>query len=394
MIRPVRTVDDIVSVSYDRFPSPKGAATHIHAFASALGNRFGRVCLLTVPPLPPEPGGPLEPVELAGVEHVPIPAAGEQVIERVLDFRSHLWAWWRRRFGARDERPRVAHVRSIFEGYPIARDKPEFCEHLVYEVNGLPSIEMKYRYPAVAGDRELLGKLERQEAACLRAADLVVTVSDVNARHLVGRGVPEDRIRVIRNGVDFDRFSFVAPRPWGEREVHMLYAGTFSSWQGVEHAIEALALYRRDFPARLTIVGPARSRRRRELGDFAHRLGVFPHLEILEPVSVLAPLTRNDRNCDQGCCPIKVLEAMASGTPLIASDLEVVRELCTDDVEALLVRPGSGKAIKDGMLRLRAAPDLGMRLSLAARERVEREFAWSRAQSELVAAYEELLSRP
>ena len=85
---------------------------------------------------------------------------------------------------------------------------------------------------------------------------------------------------------------------------------------------------------------------------------------------------------------------MASGTPLIASDLEVVRELCTDDVEALLVRPGSGKTIKDGMLRLRADPDLGVILSRAARERVEREFAWSRARGELVAAYEELLSRP
>ena len=403
----MRTIDDIVSVSYDRFPSPKGAATHIHAFASALGKRFGRVHLLTVPPLPPELGGPPGPVELPGVEHVPIPAAGEQVIERVLDFRSHLWAWWRHRFGVREERPRIAHVRSIFEGYPIARDKPAFCDQLVYEVNGLPSIEMKYRYPAVAGDRELLGKLERQEQACFQAADLVVTVSEVNARHLTGRGVPEDRIRVIRNGVDFDCFSSAAPRPWGEREVRMLYAGTLSSWQGVEHAIEALALYRRDFPARMTMVGPARSRRLRELRDFAHRLGVFPHLDLVEPVSrpvlarlhheadvVLAPLTKNDRNCDQGCCPIKVLEAMASGTPLIASDLEVVRELCTDDVEALLVRPGSGKAIKDGMLRLRADPDLGARLSRAARERVERDFAWSRAQAELVAAYEELVSRP
>jgi glycosyltransferase involved in cell wall biosynthesis len=186
----------------------------------------------------------------------------------------------------------------------------------------------------------------------------------------------------------------------------MLYGGTFAAWQGVEHAIEALALYRRDHPARMTAVGPAPSRRLRELRELAHGLGVLPHLELLEPVSrvelarlhhaadvVLAPLTRNDRNCEQGCCPIKVLEAMASGTPLVASDLEVVRELATDGVEALLVRPGSGKAIKDGMLRLREDPDLAPRLGRAARARVEREFTWRRAQAELVAAYEERLGR-
>ena len=104
---------------------------------------------------------------------------------------------------------------------------------------------------------------------------------------------------------------------------------------------------------------------------------------------VVAPLTRNDRNLVQGCCPLKVLEAMACGTPLIASDLPVVRELVSDN-EAILVRAGSGKAIKDGMLRLRANTELGTRLSRAARERVEREFSWSRAQSSLIKAYEEM----
>ena len=82
---------------------------------------------------------------------------------------------------------------------------------------------------------------------------------------------------------------------------------------------------------------------------------------------------------------------MASGTPLIASDLPVVRELATDEVEALLVRPGSAKAIKDGMLRLRSEEGLAGRVSLAARARVERDFTWDRAQAALVEAYEGLI---
>ena len=48
------------------------------------------------------------------------------------------------------------------------------------------------------------------------------------------------------------------------------------------------------------------------------------------------------------------------------------------------------QAIKDGMLKLRLEDDLGVRLSRTARERVEREFSWSRAQASLIEAYERL----
>ena len=47
----------IVYASFDRFPSPKGAATHIDAFVRALAARFGHVDLLTLPPIPGESTG-------------------------------------------------------------------------------------------------------------------------------------------------------------------------------------------------------------------------------------------------------------------------------------------------------------------------------------------------
>src|SRR5947209_7291245 len=84
----------------------------------------------------------------------------------------------------------------------FARRKGAFCDRFVFEVNGLPSVEWKYHYPAVADDRELLRKLRAMEDACLAAADLVVTVSRVTADYLSGRGVDPGRIRVIPNGVD------------------------------------------------------------------------------------------------------------------------------------------------------------------------------------------------
>ncbi len=419
---------NIVYSSFDRFPSPKGAATHIDAFVTALGRRFGGVDLITVPSSELASRGVLDvqqadgsvenhqpnfviPVsdwKADGVRHYPILANGENLVERVLNFRSLVWNWWQRRFTENATLVPVFHFRSIFAGYPIVRQRQRFCRKLVFEVNGLPSIELKYRYPHVADDAELLRKLRKQEQVCLDAADLVLTVSQVNAEYLLSCGVPEDKIRVIPNGVDLDMFSYQCPLTAQQdavakkQAVRMLYSGTMSAWQGVSLAIEALALYRRDLPATLTLVGPARPRQRRELLNRAWELGVYEHVRLLEPVSrselaalhheadlIVAPLTRNDRNLVQGCCPLKVLEAMASGTPLIASDLPVVRELVSNDVEAILVRPGSAKAIKDGMLRLTDG-DVAKRLSLAALDRCRREFTWRRAQATLVDAYEEL----
>lgn len=388
----------VVYISYDRFPSPKGAAVHIDAFVRALGAAFGPTALVAVSPdagnSNPYQGGEYCP----GVSHHALPAEGANLIERVLNFRARLRSWWQGR------RPQVVHIRSIFEGYPIARSKRELCEYLVFEVNGLPSIELKYHYPDVAADRELLDKLVQQEQACIEAADLIVTVSQVNADHLVRRGADPDRICVIPNGVDPEVFSYRRPRPSDGRDLRLLYCGTISAWQGVHLAVEALSICRREIPARLTLVGDGRTRQWRDIDRRCHDLGVADFVQRLEPVSqsqlaeihhrhdvVVAPLTANDRNLVQGCCPLKVIEAMASGTPLIASDLPVVTALARNGVQALLVKPGSAKAIAAAVLRLINDPHLATQLSASARRRVKQHLTWRHAQASLIEAYGRLL---
>lgn len=385
----------IVYVAYDRFPSSKGAAVHIDAFVSALASSFGHVDLVTVPN-DTFAGGQIETRPYAlGVTHTAIPVFGRNVIERALHFRRQLLHWWPARVD-------VAHVRSIFEGFPIAREKQRFCRQLVFEVNGLPSIELKYHYPDVADDRELLKKLRYQEDTCLAAADRVLTVSGVNAAYLVSRGVPRQKIRVIHNGVDTNLFTFRHARP-GCDHLKLLYCGTLAAWQGVQLAMEALALYRRDFSAALTVVGEARNRQLRDLERQARRLDIAGHFQLLPPCSqqelaalhhrhdvVLAPLRGNDRNLLQGCCPLKVLEAMSSGTPLISSDIPVVSELATNGRHAVMVKPGSAKAIKDGLLRLHGDPHFAGQLSAASRRHVLQHFTWQHAQGKLRQEYDSL----
>ena len=383
----------LVYASFDRFPAPKGASTHIASFAGALGARYGPVDLVT---LPGKDGFHLP--DMPGVRHHPLPALGENMIARTLAFRSELARWW----GGR--RVPLVHVRSIYEGYPIAKRKQDLCDFFIYEVNGFPSVELKYHHPAVDEDDELRRKLIHQEDQCMEAADLILTVSEINANYIRSRGVASEKIRVIPNGVDLDVFQWQPPRPRDERPLRVVYTGTMTRWQGVHQAIEAVQLFRRDYPAELVLAGPCRSNERKLLYRTIDRLGMAEHVTILEPLNqpalvdllhdcdvALAPLPPNDRNLKQGCCPLKVLEAMAAGTPLVASDIPVVSALAKNETEAILVRPGSAKAIKDGMLRLYHDPHLGLSLSKAARARVEGEFTWQTATEKLLACYQDLL---
>ena len=185
----------------------------------------------------------------------------------------------------------------------------------------------------------------------------------------------------------------------------ILYSGTMTRWQGVHCALEALALYLRDFKAELLLVGPCRNQQRKALNRTIDRLKIAKYVSFIEPLNqiqlvslmhecdvTLAPLLPNDRNLEQGCCPLKVIEAMGAGIPVIASDLPVVSCLAENNIEALLVKPGSAKAIKDGLLKLRDDFGLRNRLSVAARRKVEREFRWDLSTKKLINSYREMLS--
>src|SRR5260370_20033701 len=208
-------------------------------------------------------------------------------------------------------------------------------------------------------------KIMVKEQGCLAAADLVVTARGVTRQYLSSnRGVAAEKIRFIPNGVDWDcgRGSGAA----GDGVFRLLYFGTLSSGQGVDRGIRALAKGRQEWPAAtLTIIGAASSRESGALLGLAAKLELSSSVSVLAPMpqaelaahvrassAVLAPLALNDRNLVQGCCPLKILEGMTAGVPVIASDLPVVRELGCDGVHFLLVKPGSVDQIAHAALRL------------------------------------------
>jgi len=382
----------VAYVSFDTVPAAKGAATHIEAFARALGSALGGVELVTVA-FGTEPSARVE--RWPGVFHTELPALGATLIDRVLCFRRFLMHWLA---GRKFE---IIQFRSIFEGLPLLKLAAE--SRLVFEVNGLPSIELKYRYPGMEDDRELMRKLLAQEQRCFAAADLMVTPSGVTRQYLISaRGTPPEKVRVIPNGVATEVFR-PATRASNADDLKMIYFGTLSSWQGVELGIRALAQIRLGVAASLTIIGTGSGRERKSLMQLAKKLGVAAHVSMLPAIPqaelaeclgtadvMLAPLTLNDRNLVQGCCPLKILEGMSAGVAVIASDLPVVRELGCDGVHFLLVKAGSVDQIAQASLRLAGDRALAARIAKQARAHVLANYTWDRSGELLMQAYAEL----
>jgi phosphatidylinositol alpha-mannosyltransferase len=213
------------------------------------------------------------------------------------------------------------------------------------------------------------------------------------ARTFVERHFPAP-FEVIPNGVDLARFDHATARPELLDGVpNILFVGRLDERKGFAHLVRAFARVRqRGTPARLVVVGaftPGQAARYRRLVTTS---GV-PDVIFVGRVTG-EELTRYYRSSDLVCVPsvggesfgIVLLEAMAAGRPLIASDIPGYRELIDDGVQGLLVPPGDAEALAVALGRLLADRALRDHLGTAGRAKAER-FAWPRVAAQIVRCY-------
>ena len=383
----------VLYTAFDIVPSPKGASTHIlHNIRGLVNSQFD-VHLLT-------PNDGLLPTEDA-IGGARVTRITQDLAQNFLARAAHFGKAVFNHLALHPEYD-IVHFRSIWDGLALAQNKKRFGFKTIFEVNGLPSIELKYHYPGV--DPGLLSKIKEQEIATLHLSDAIVCPSNVTREYIASLGPSRKLITVIPNGVSPSDFT---PSPLPPREGRvpvLLYIGTLADWQGLEVVIKALPKIIEQQAVRLHIVGRGRSRQRKFLSKHIRKLGVegnvvvqpaVPHHEvpalIAESDICLAPLGLNDRNVTQGACPIKVLEYMASSRPLVASNMPIVRELVREDVDALLFSPNDPVDLANKVLVLLNDIELSQRLADSATERALTKFTWHEAQKKLVKVYEKLL---
>jgi glycosyltransferase involved in cell wall biosynthesis len=231
-----------------------------------------------------------------------------------------------------------------------------------------------------------------------RLFDAFLTVSAYSARVL---GAPAASTRVIYGGADPVRY---APDPHQVR-AGVLFVGRLTPHKGVDRLLEAL-------PAgvQLRVVGstghdprPPERDYPRLLRHLAHDRAVefvgtaadnqLPELYRSAKVLVLPSVerTRYGRQVRVSeLLGLVVLEAMASGTPVIASRIGGLPEVIEDGRTGFLVPPGDVAALHDRLDQIVRDPGLGQRLGANARSAVLDRFTWAKVAERCLAAYADL----
>ena len=374
--------------SFDRFPTRKGAAIHINHMARTLFDAAcgGLLYVLGDEMLPPyQREGPIEIVRYD--RQIP------NRLARALDFGRRLTPLLEEHTSTL----RLCHFRDPWSGLPILQHRDRTYA-TVYEVNGLPSIELPYVYPHLPSETQ--ARLRAAEVFCWTHADHIITPSETMRDNLIRLGAAAEKITVLPNGADVPP---PTPPPPDAPSRYLLYFGALQRWQGIDVLLRAFAHLADINDLHLVVCVSTRARHAKPYRRLARRLGVDKRVQWryrlteaeLAPwranaLLSIAPLTECSRNLDQGCCPLKILESMASGVPVVASDLPVVRELVADGVHGRLVRPDRPSELARAIRVLLEYPKRRAKMGRAAQAHSSQNYTWAHTTERLKALYHDL----
>jgi len=249
----------------------------------------------------------------------------------------------------------------------------------VLEVNA-PLIEEQSRH------RQLFNQAGAEEVArrAFSAASTLIAVSGEVASYLESYSETCGRVHVISNGVNPARFPW-PPAPKSEQTFTIGFVGTLKPWHGLDGLIDAFVLLHRNHAeARLLIIGDGPKRGDLERALQSHGLTHAVDLTgAVAPDRIPALLAEVDvavapypDNPDFYFSPLKVLEYMAAGLPVVASRIGQLTSLIQHGHNGILCPPGQPVALAEALAQLMKSPTLRQALGNQARHTVAQAYSW------------------
>jgi PEP-CTERM/exosortase A-associated glycosyltransferase len=308
------------------------------------------------------------------------------------------------------ERPDILHAHSpVLNALPAIRVGRRRGIPVVYEVRAFwEDAAASHGTSQPGGLRYAATKA--LETYALRRADAITTICEGLRDDMIARGLPVERITVIPNAVDLDRFPDSVPRDTAlaarlglEGATVLGFIGSFYGYEGLEFLVRAMpAVLQRRPDVRLLLVGGGPEAERvkalvAELGlaEAVRQPGRVPHDQVNAYYGLVDIFVypRLRMRLTETVTPLKPLEAMAQGRLVLASDVGGHRELIEHGVTGTLFRAEDTQGLVeavDTLLRERASwPAMARR----ARAFVEAERTWPASVARYAPVYEGLVSR-
>ncbi len=289
--------------------------------------------------------------------------------------------------------PKVVHAARLMEETGVEHVHCHFANHpaaaglVIRRLTGIP-----YTFTVHGSDLHRDSHMLREKVA---EADLVVSVSDYNRRLILDLCGAEfaDKVVVLRCGVDTDVFH---PRPKPEREgpFRIVCVGSFVEVKGHRYLLDACRLLADagiDFECLLVGRGPLQTELEQKIAALGltgkvRIEGARPRPEVAAIVASadagVLPSVWSSKSEREGI-PVALMEAMASGVPVVASDMSGMPELVEHEGNGLLVPPADAAALAAAIARLHDDSELRRRLGNAGLETVRRDYDLRRNAGEL-----------
>lgn len=234
-------------------------------------------------------------------------------------------------------------------------------------------------------------------------SDLILAISKRMKQQLLEIGCSADKLDIHHLGVDCSKFAYM-PHGCGEpKRIRVLTIGRFMEKKGIEYAIRAVAkVATRQRNFRFAVIGDGELRpqlmnliKQLNIQDVVTLLGSRPQNEVIQTLAdshiLLAP-SITSRDGDQEGTPTVILEALATGKPVLSSFHAGIPELIQDGVSGLLSPERDVDALADKLSYLIDRRDLWLQMGRAGRAYVEREHDINKLNDRLVETYKRLLN--
>ena len=288
----------------------------------------------------------------------------------------------------------VVHAHSpSLNGTPAWRVRQDHGPPLVYEIRALwEDAAVDHGTFAEGSFRYRVSRW--METRLVRRADAVVVLCEALRREIVARGVAGDRVAVVGNGVDPERFAPRPPDPALRASLGLGagpvvgFIGSFYAYEGLDLLVEAMRAVFEDRPdARLLLVGGGPEEKaihaRVEALGLSERVilpGRVPHDRVADHYALVDLLVypRRRNRLTEFTTPLKPLEAMALGRPVLGSDVGGIAELLGPAGEgAALFPPDDRDALVRAVRDLLHATDRRNTMARLGRDHVLRERTWA-----------------
>jgi glycosyltransferase involved in cell wall biosynthesis len=294
-------------------------------------------------------------------------------------------------------------------GFPKALANRNLKKPFIHTIHGVLADE--YEQAKASGHQSIrgraanyfMGRLANLEKQTAQEATLIVTISNYSLQKMQKHyGVDKDKVRIVPNGVNIEKFkptadAEAARRQFGlGKEPVVLFVGSLIPRKGLAFLVEAAKkVVRVQSATKFLIVGDGPQKNQLEnsiaeanlSGNFKFLSKVnedaLPTLYNCADVFVLPSIQEG-----QG---IVLLEAQASGLPVVAFDIGGVNEAVRNNETGLLVTLGDSGALADGVLKLLGSGDLSVRMGGAGRRFVSENFTCDLCAKRMLAVYREAL---